>query len=64
MFDFNIESSVLHKDSIHNYSFCMKASRARALFKAGLRTPQAVAEVTVSELAKALFESSSWGSQG
>ncbi|KAI5071714.1 hypothetical protein GOP47_0013965 [Adiantum capillus-veneris] len=41
----------------------VKASRARALYKAGLRTPQAVAEATLPELAKALFDSSSWASQ-
>ncbi|GER38071.1 DNA polymerase I family protein [Striga asiatica] len=38
----------------------IKASRARALYKAGLRTPQAIAEASVPEIVKALFESSSW----
>uniref|UniRef100_A0A803LBW8 Helicase and polymerase-containing protein TEBICHI n=1 Tax=Chenopodium quinoa TaxID=63459 RepID=A0A803LBW8_CHEQI len=38
----------------------VKGSRARALYKAGLRTPLAVAEASVAEIAKALFESSSW----
>ncbi|KAL8143865.1 hypothetical protein V2J09_016897 [Rumex salicifolius] len=41
----------------------VKGSRARALYKAGLRTPQAIAEVSVKEIAKALFESSSWAAQ-
>jgi hypothetical protein len=49
---------------MHSICFSTKASRARALYKAGLRTPQAVAEASVAELAKALFESSSWGSRG
>ncbi|KNA12473.1 hypothetical protein SOVF_125610 [Spinacia oleracea] len=38
----------------------VKGSRARALYKAGLRTPLAIAEASVAEIAKALFESSSW----
>ncbi|GFP80266.1 helicase and polymerase-containing protein tebichi [Phtheirospermum japonicum] len=38
----------------------IKASRARALYKAGLRTPQAIAEASIPEIVKALFESSSW----
>ncbi|XAR70897.1 DNA-directed DNA polymerase [Bertholletia excelsa] len=41
----------------------VKGSRARALYKAGLRTPQAIAETSVSEIVKALFESSSWSAQ-
>ncbi|GAB2275633.1 hypothetical protein Dimus_010390 [Dionaea muscipula] len=41
----------------------VKGSRARALYKAGLRTPQAIAEASVNEIAKALFESSSWAVQ-
>ncbi|KAG1335104.1 putative DNA-directed DNA polymerase [Cocos nucifera] len=41
----------------------VKGSRARALYKAGLRTPLAIAEATVSEIAKALFESSAWAGQ-
>ncbi|XP_058200647.1 helicase and polymerase-containing protein TEBICHI isoform X1 [Rhododendron vialii] len=41
----------------------VKGSRARALYKAGLRTPQAIAEASVSELVKALFEYSSWTAQ-
>lgn len=40
----------------------VKGSRARALYKAGLRTPQAIAEVSVKEIAKAIFESS-WAVQ-
>ncbi|KAL3650829.1 hypothetical protein CASFOL_007232 [Castilleja foliolosa] len=38
----------------------IKASRARALYKAGLRTPQAIAEASIPEIVKVLFESSSW----
>ncbi|KAL8063378.1 hypothetical protein ABFX02_01G023200 [Erythranthe guttata] len=38
----------------------IKGSRARALYKAGLRTPQAIAEASIPEILKALFESSSW----
>lgn len=41
----------------------VKGSRARALYKAGLRTPQAIAEASVTEIAKALFETSSWAAQ-
>ncbi|XP_031265968.1 helicase and polymerase-containing protein TEBICHI isoform X2 [Pistacia vera] len=41
----------------------VKGSRARALYKAGLRTPLAIAEATVPEIVKALFESSSWVAQ-
>ncbi|KAH7283331.1 hypothetical protein KP509_34G001800 [Ceratopteris richardii] len=41
----------------------VKASRARALYKAGLRTPQAVAQASIPELLKALFDTSSWISQ-
>ncbi|KAF5748241.1 DNA polymerase theta-like isoform X1 [Tripterygium wilfordii] len=42
----------------------VKGSRARALYKAGFRTPLAIAEASVPEIAKALFESSSWAAQG
>ncbi|EEF45923.1 DNA polymerase theta, putative [Ricinus communis] len=41
----------------------VKGSRARALYKAGLRTPLAIAEASVSEIVKAIFESSSWTAQ-
>ncbi|XP_057468034.1 helicase and polymerase-containing protein TEBICHI [Actinidia eriantha] len=41
----------------------VKGSRARALYKAGLRTSQAIAEASTSEIFKALFESSSWAAQ-
>ncbi|KAH9300440.1 hypothetical protein KI387_012023, partial [Taxus chinensis] len=41
----------------------VKAARARALYKAGLRNAQAVAEASLSELVKALFEASSWAAQ-
>ncbi|KAL2525525.1 Helicase and polymerase-containing protein TEBICHI [Abeliophyllum distichum] len=41
----------------------IKGSRARALYKAGLRTPQAIAEASVPEIAKVLFETSSWTAQ-
>ncbi|GMP87676.1 hypothetical protein CsSME_00039950 [Camellia sinensis var. sinensis] len=42
----------------------VKGSRARQLYKAGLRTPQAIAVASISEIVKALFESSSWVAQG
>ncbi|XP_022131667.1 helicase and polymerase-containing protein TEBICHI isoform X3 [Momordica charantia] len=38
----------------------VKGSRARALYKAGLRTPLAIAEASDAEVIKALFESASW----
>ncbi|KAL5729265.1 DNA-directed DNA polymerase [Ranunculus cassubicifolius] len=44
----------------------VKGSRARALYKSGLRTPLAIAEASIPEIAKALFESSSsssWAAQ-
>nr|CAD1822289.1 unnamed protein product [Ananas comosus var. bracteatus] len=41
----------------------VKGSRARALYKGGLRSPLAIAEASVSEIAKALFEISSWSGQ-
>ncbi|KAM0046348.1 putative DNA-directed DNA polymerase [Helianthus debilis subsp. tardiflorus] len=41
----------------------VKGARARALYKAGFRTPQAIAEASVLEIAKAIFESSSWDAQ-
>ncbi|XP_074287036.1 helicase and polymerase-containing protein TEBICHI [Silene latifolia] len=41
----------------------VKGSRARALYKSGLRTPLAIAEASVNEIVKALFESSSWTTQ-
>ncbi|CAK9182716.1 unnamed protein product [Ilex paraguariensis] len=41
----------------------VKGSRARALYKAGFRTPQAIAEASIPEIVKALFESSSWAGQ-
>ncbi|XP_020585718.1 helicase and polymerase-containing protein TEBICHI [Phalaenopsis equestris] len=41
----------------------VKGSRARALYKAGLRTPLSIAEASVSDIANALFESSSWSGQ-
>ncbi|KAJ4950046.1 hypothetical protein NE237_026878 [Protea cynaroides] len=41
----------------------VKGSRARALYKAGLRTLQAIAEASLPELAKALFESSTWAAE-
>ncbi|XP_061336496.1 helicase and polymerase-containing protein TEBICHI [Gastrolobium bilobum] len=42
----------------------VKGSRARALYKAGLRTPLAIAEASILEIVKALFESSSWAAEG
>ncbi|KAI3792695.1 hypothetical protein L2E82_06583 [Cichorium intybus] len=41
----------------------VKGCRARALYKAGLRTTQAIAEASIPEIAKAVFESSSWDAQ-
>ncbi|KAI4316161.1 hypothetical protein L6164_024167 [Bauhinia variegata] len=41
----------------------VKGSRARALYKAGLRTPLAIAEASIPEIVKALFESSSWATE-
>jgi hypothetical protein len=41
-----------------------QAARARALFKAGLRSIQAIAEATLLELVKALYGSASWAGQG
>lgn len=41
----------------------VKGSRARALYKAGLRTPLAIAEASIPEIVKALFESSSWAGE-
>ncbi|TQD92506.1 hypothetical protein C1H46_021920 [Malus baccata] len=42
----------------------IKGSRARALYKAGLRTLLAIAEASIPEIVKALFEFSSWNEQG
>ncbi|KAL2622687.1 hypothetical protein R1flu_002892 [Riccia fluitans] len=41
----------------------VKGSRARGLYKAGLRTIQAVAEATMPELVKALSDSIPWAAQ-
>ncbi|WCJ18322.1 DNA polymerase I [Euphorbia peplus] len=41
----------------------VKGSRARALYKSGLRTPIAIAEASISEIVKSLFGSSSWAGQ-
>ncbi|XP_039165720.1 helicase and polymerase-containing protein TEBICHI [Eucalyptus grandis] len=41
----------------------VKGSRARVLYKAGLRTPLAIAEASTSEIVKALFEYSSWAAE-
>ena len=41
-----------------------QGSRARALYKGGLRTPLAIAEASITEIEKALFESVSWTAQG
>ncbi|GJN13402.1 hypothetical protein PR202_gb00096 [Eleusine coracana subsp. coracana] len=41
----------------------VKGSRARALYKSGLRTPVAIAEASIPEIAKALFDSSTWCGQ-
>ncbi|TVU51610.1 hypothetical protein EJB05_03050 [Eragrostis curvula] len=41
----------------------VKGSRARALYKSGLRTPVAIAEASIPEIARALFDSSSWSGQ-
>lgn len=45
-------------------SFNLQGSRARALYKAGLRTPLAIAEASIPEIVKAIFESSSWATEG
>ncbi|XP_010546537.1 PREDICTED: helicase and polymerase-containing protein TEBICHI [Tarenaya hassleriana] len=42
----------------------VKGARARALYKAGFRTPQAIAEASIPEIAKSLFESSAWAAEG
>ncbi|CAH8378004.1 unnamed protein product [Eruca vesicaria subsp. sativa] len=42
----------------------IKGARARALYKAGLRTSQAIAEASIPEIVKALFESSAWAAEG
>lgn len=42
----------------------VRSARARALFKAGLRTPQAVAEASVEEIASALAAGGGAGSRG
>ncbi|CAH8326512.1 unnamed protein product [Eruca vesicaria subsp. sativa] len=42
----------------------IKGSRARALYKAGLRTCQAIAEASIPEIVKALFESLAWAEEG
>ncbi|KAL0679806.1 hypothetical protein Bca4012_007787 [Brassica carinata] len=42
----------------------IKGSRARALYKAGLRTCQAIAEASIPEIVKALFETSAWAEEG
>lgn len=44
--------------------FNFQGSRARALYKAGLRTPLSIAEASIPEIVKALFETSSWAGQG
>jgi len=49
---------------IYNSNCISQGARARALYKAGFRTPQAIAEASVLEIAKAIFESSSWDAQG
>ncbi|CAN1785302.1 Helicase and polymerase-containing protein TEBICHI [Linum perenne] len=38
----------------------VKGSRARALYKAGLRSPLAIAEASIPDIVKALFETSTW----
>lgn len=44
--------------------YFFQGSRARALYKAGLRTPLAIAEASDAEIVKALFESASWTAEG
>ncbi|XP_062109140.1 helicase and polymerase-containing protein TEBICHI [Humulus lupulus] len=41
----------------------VKGSRARALYKAGMRTPLSIAEASIAEIVKALFETSSWAAE-
>lgn len=57
---------VYHSETqFHASYFCLlKGSRARALYKAGLRTPLAIAEASVTEIVVALFDSSRWASEG
>jgi hypothetical protein len=45
-------------------SFVAQAARARALFKAGLRSVQAIAEATLPEIVKALYGNISWAGPG
>ena len=45
------------------YASWMQGSRARALYNSGLRTPVTIAEASIPEIAKALFENS-WSGQG
>nr|GEU91889.1 hypothetical protein [Tanacetum cinerariifolium] len=41
----------------------IKGSRARALYKDGLHIPQAIAEASIPEISKTIFESASWDAQ-
>lgn len=61
-----ISLHVYHSETqFHASYFCLfKGSRARALYKAGLRTPLAIAEASVTDIVIALFDSSRWTSQG
>lgn len=55
---------IVTHSSVLFLSFTLQGSRARALYKAGLRTPLAIAEASIPEIVKALFESSSWATEG
>jgi len=46
--------------SLTSILFVSQAARARALFKAGLRSVQAIAEATLPEIVKALYGNISW----
>ncbi|CAN8229667.1 unnamed protein product [Cochlearia groenlandica] len=57
---FGVRAEIVELTSI----LYIKGSRARALYKAGLRTSQAIAEASIPEIVKALFESSAWAAEG
>ncbi|XP_057525105.1 helicase and polymerase-containing protein TEBICHI isoform X3 [Amaranthus tricolor] len=58
-FSFGVRAEIVELTTIP----CVKGSRARALYKGGLRTPLAIAEASITEIEKALFESVSWTAQ-
>ncbi|KAG0498218.1 hypothetical protein HPP92_002909 [Vanilla planifolia] len=56
---FGVKAEIVELTSIPH----VKGSRARALYKAGLRSPLSIAEASVSDIANALFDSSTWAGQ-